>query len=274
MQIEDHIQDLILQRYGNPHEHETCSCGQGTRTVKCRYDGCLQYPISCQQCFINSHRNNPFHWALVWNTATGVWVKKDYSELSENSFIQLGHQYDQKVCSGTKSAVPIKITHTNGMHISRVRFCGCIDAPDKVSQLVLAELFPATPTEPRSAFTFAVLKHFHMHNLQSKCGAFDYVLSLRRLTDNVFTSKVPVSKDKHQVTKTDDLQDPYKSFLKVTRVWDVLQLKRRSGYKFNITSLIPTRSLSPGLVSLFCPSCPEPGVNMSLGADVIPHTLR
>jgi hypothetical protein len=40
---------------------------------------------------------NPFHWALVWDTATRVWVKKDYSELSENSFIQLGHQHDKKV---------------------------------------------------------------------------------------------------------------------------------------------------------------------------------
>ena len=56
-----------------------------------------------------------------------------------------------------------------------------------------SQLFPATTQDPKTAFTFSVLKDFHMHNLQSKCGAFDYMLSLRRLTDNVFTNKVPVS---------------------------------------------------------------------------------
>jgi hypothetical protein len=84
------------------------------------------------------------------------------------------------------------VVHTNGVHATRVRICGCSGAADKLSQLMHSQLFPATSQDPKTAFTFSVLKDFHMHNLQSKCGAFDYMLSLRRLTDNVFTTKVPV----------------------------------------------------------------------------------
>jgi hypothetical protein len=195
MEIEDKLQNLILQQYENPHENETCTCGLGNRLVKCKSDGCFQYQTSCKECFVARHRHNPFHWALVWDMTKRIWVKTDYSTLSEDAYIQLGHLDDQRACPGTKTSNPLMVTHINGIHVTQIRFCGCIGAPDKISQLMLAELFPATPTDPRSAFTFTVLKHFHMHNLQSKCGAFDYILSLRRLTDNVFTSKVSVSKD-------------------------------------------------------------------------------
>jgi hypothetical protein len=56
-----------------------------------------------------------------------------------------------------------------------------------------ARLFPLTPLDPKSAITFIALREFHMHGLQSKSAAFDYVLSLRRMTDNVLTHNVPVS---------------------------------------------------------------------------------
>ena len=195
MDIESILQYHVLRHYGNPHEHEVCTCGKGKRLVQCRYDGCFQYPTSCSDCFISAHRNNPLHWALKWDTEKQFWVQHDISELSATFAIQLGHVFDNEAspCSGSGSSIPFIITHTNGVHSTRLRFCGCLSAEDKVPQLMAAQLFPGTPSEPESAFTFAVLKHFHMHNLQSKCGAFDYMLSIRRLTDNVFTSKVPVS---------------------------------------------------------------------------------
>jgi hypothetical protein len=192
MDIEDHLQKLITSHYDNPHEYETCACGWGKRVVQCRYDGCFQYPTSCQLCFISQHQQNPFHWALVWDTSKCIWIQHDLSELSDECAIQLGHIYNQIPCSGTRSSVPFTVTHTNGVHSTQLRFCGCPDAQDRVSQLMLANLFPTTPNNPKSAYTFAVLKHFHMHNLQSKCGTFDFVLSLRHLTDNVFTVKVPI----------------------------------------------------------------------------------
>jgi hypothetical protein len=111
----------------------------------------------------------------------------------DNCAIQLCHIGEHTPCSWSRSDQIFRIIHTNGIHTTKLRFCGCPGAPDNLTQLMCAELFPSTPSDPRSAYTFAVLKDFHMHNLQSKCGAFDYILSLRRLTDNVFTNKVPVS---------------------------------------------------------------------------------
>ena len=193
MEIELKLQELILRDYDNPFLNETCACGKGKCLVRCRYDGCFQYQTSCRECFISSHRHNPFHWALEWDTTKNIWVQRDISELSVKYAIQLGHVHtkNHELCSGADS-IPFTVTHTNGIHTTRLRFCCCPDGEDKVMQLLQAKLFPSTPNEPRSAFTFATLRHFHMHNLQSKCGSFDFILSLRRLTDNIFTFKVPV----------------------------------------------------------------------------------
>lgn len=193
MEKETHIQNLLLRRYHNPHQNEDCRCNNGKRLVRCHWDGCFQYATSCEaQCFVASHRCNPFHWALVWDLEKGVWTKHDFSELCGGTSIQLGHLEDQAHCSGSGRPQPFVVTHTNGIHNTQLTFCGCPTNPatEKVDQLLLSA---ATMKDPKSAFTMAVLKQFRMHNLQSKCGAFDYVMSLRRFTNGTFTSKVSVS---------------------------------------------------------------------------------
>jgi len=192
MALEERLQELILRSYDNPYADKLCKCGKGFCLVSCRYDGCFRYPISCESCYVKEHYRNPFHWALVWLPDKAIWVQRDFSQLCGGSAIQLEH-HDGLPCSGTKNDTGFIITHTNGVHDTRVRFCGCLDAPDHIEQLMNASLFPATTLDHKSAFTHAVLKQFHMHNLQSKCGAYDYIYSLRRLTDNVTTVKVPVS---------------------------------------------------------------------------------
>ena len=63
-----------------------------------------------------------------------------------------------------------------------------------------ARLFPASTRDPRTAFSFNVLKHFHLHNLESKKAAYDYLGAIRRLTDNAFTADVAVSGFRNQMT--------------------------------------------------------------------------
>lgn len=194
MRLEDHIQALILDRYDNPFRDQLCSCTSGLkRLVKCHASGCSQYPVSCARCFVRDHYHNPLHWALVWDELGGFWVKCEYSAVIPGGFIQLGHVGERQSCPLAGSPVEFIITHTNGVHNTNVKFCECSGAPDRLDQLLLADMFPGTPTEPRSAFTIALLKEFHMHNFQSKCGAFDYIMSIRRLTDNKSTAKVSVS---------------------------------------------------------------------------------
>ena len=61
-----------------------------------------------------------------------------------------------------------------------------------MQQLLRSQLFPATVDQPTTAFTFNVLREYHIHSLESKKSAYSYMGALRRLTDNTFTLDVPV----------------------------------------------------------------------------------
>lgn len=183
-----------MEDYQNRHETEKCSCGRGSRSVQCFE--CYQYPISCHHCFVEHHYYNPFHWAHLWDPDRSRYKRIDYSAILElvsgDGAIQLGHVGERSPCPANDTSIPFTIIHTNGVHNTKLRVCHCPGAADKAIQLVRARLFPATTTDPRTAFTFRTLKEFHMHGLQSKSAAFDYIVSLRRLTDNRFTHRVPV----------------------------------------------------------------------------------
>ncbi len=81
----------------------------------------------------------------------------------------------------------------NGIHSTRLAICGCREMPpNKIRQLMRARLFPATTKDPHTAFTVNMLKEFHLHNLESKKAAYDYLGAIRRLSDNSFTADVSV----------------------------------------------------------------------------------
>ncbi|KIM35704.1 hypothetical protein M413DRAFT_51930, partial [Hebeloma cylindrosporum] len=117
-----------------------------------------------------------------------------------------------------------------------------------------ARLFPATMTQPTTAFTFRVLQQFHIHHLVSKESAYDFVGSLRRLTDNAFAHSTP---------------DVYPQFKLVMRVWRLLIATKRLGQHLEIDSFLPHRREDNLIVH--CPTCPEPHINMEDGFERTPH---
>lgn len=189
------IQSRLVDHHFDSELGRPCECGTESRLVQCHFD-CQQYKASCAQCFAESHRNNPFHWASVWNEELRFFVHHDRSMLlADDTTIHLGHNGFRCPNPTTECDLWFNICHTNGIHGTRLRFCGCngLLAKSKARQLLDARLFPSTMTDPQSAFTFAVLKEYHIHHLQSKCSAYDYFAALQRLTDNAFTADVPVS---------------------------------------------------------------------------------
>jgi hypothetical protein len=161
----------------------------------------------------------------------------------------------------------------NGIHSSKVRFCSCRGAVERPLQLVQAGLFPASVTQPQTAFTFAALQHFQMLNLQAKVTAFDYISTLRQITDGVRTHKVPVSiTGMHRHQSLTSPQDPYKSFLRVTRIWDYLTRKKEAGLASGVNTQLASRPDNSMVV--YCPACPEPGTNMPEEWKEIPPSLR
>lgn len=192
---------------GLPFQADLCTCGSFLRkTVQCR--DCTLYESACEECYIRAHKNNPFHWAYVWDEENGLFNKFETSLLRKGTYeVDLGHGGNPCPHPYHDEGIPFTIIDINGVHSTRLRFCGCFNNVNasqasemggatllyRVNQLLQARLFPATPTRPETAFTFAFLKHYQIMNLKAKASAHDFMNATRHITDAVFTAKVPVS---------------------------------------------------------------------------------
>jgi CxC2 like cysteine cluster associated with KDZ transposases len=241
----DRISLTILDDYASPSINKECPCGVKGAMCTTRCHECFFYPPTCNSCFLHAHRMTPTHWAHVWQPEGGHFLKQDISTLSSTPVIQLGHNghpceavYDD----GTKHN--FIIVDTNGVHSTRLRFCACHDAPSLVDQLLHARLFPATFDDPRTAFTFSVLKSFEAHHHESAESAYSFISALRHLTDALFY---------------DDTTDPYDQFCDVFKMWRLIKTEQRLGHQHGINNLVPSRP--SGSLTGRCPSCPELGVN-------------
>ena len=106
-------------------------------------------------------------------------------------------------------------------------------------------LYHSTTARTRTAFTFRVLEDFDLSNLEGKVTALKYYDKLKRLTFNAFPHMVP---------------DRYRELMRALRQWRDLAARRRAGLPFE-----SGESLKPGGLALFCPACPQPGVNLPEG---------
>ncbi|KAJ6466512.1 hypothetical protein DFH09DRAFT_956689 [Mycena vulgaris] len=237
-----------------------CPCATGAICeVQCR--NCMQYAASCRACFIATHRNNPFHWAEVWDESKGFFVRHNMSALGQP--LQLGHHGNR--CAFPTKPMVFEIIAETGPQALNIQFCGHFKEAgdegkqlvDRVDQLLNARLFPCTFEETQSAVTFNALKQFQLHHLESKVAAFDYCGALRRLSDNTFTASVP---------------DLYENFIRCSRMWAFLTTRKHLGVAHGIHRVLPYRA--EGSTVVVCPTCPEPGFNMDPQIGPLPPELR
>ena len=88
----------------------------------------------------------------------------------------------------------LTIVASTGIFMWTVRWCQCASNLDQYVQLLLwAKLFPASFINPKTAFTFEVLDHFHIDALECKMSAMMFMSKLWCLTNEVFPSRVLVS---------------------------------------------------------------------------------
>ncbi|EKM48958.1 uncharacterized protein PHACADRAFT_107873, partial [Phanerochaete carnosa HHB-10118-sp] len=88
------------------------------------------------------------------------------------------------------------------------------------------------------------LEHFHTLTLQSKVTAYNYYMTLQKLTN---------------VTQLSKQYDRFKPFLHMLREWHYLKLLKRAG-RGHIADGI--RNIKPGELCLQCPVCPRLGFNL------------
>ncbi|KAG0697969.1 hypothetical protein DFH29DRAFT_878331 [Suillus ampliporus] len=139
------------------------------------------------------------------------------------------------------------IVHSTGVYSHSVSWCQCPGA-EKARHLHLmkARLFPASIARPRSAFTFDVLDNFLIDALECKTSAMSFYQKLRRFTNNAFPDTIPVRQ-----------KDRYRELMRVSRIWRDLVNRKRFGFGHDTE-----RSPGPGDLALYCPACPQPGINL------------
>ncbi|KAI6117023.1 hypothetical protein EDD16DRAFT_1520223 [Pisolithus croceorrhizus] len=101
-------------------------------------------------------------------------------------------------------------------------------------------LFPASISKPKTTFTFDVLDHFLIDALECKTSAMSFYQKLKRFTKNAFPER-----------------DRYRELMRVSQLWR--DLKHRKWFGFGHDA---GQDPGDGGLALFCPACPQPGLNL------------
>ncbi|KAG2347752.1 hypothetical protein BDR05DRAFT_973707 [Suillus weaverae] len=109
-----------------------------------------------------------------------------------------------------------------------------VDNPD--IQMFRHGFFPASFNRPKTVFTFGVLNDFILDNLECGTSAMNYYSKLWQMTSSMFPHLVLLMRVARQIMK-----------------WHGF------GHRSDTPS---TRELA-----LFCPACPQPGINVLLSGD-------
>ncbi|KAJ3569745.1 hypothetical protein NP233_g4852 [Leucocoprinus birnbaumii] len=251
------IQDAIIQLEGHAsvdrprsgHDPNNLAYPELLANYRCRE--CFVPEVLCAKCIAQAHINSPFHHIEKWN---GSFFER--ASLSDLGFvIHLGH-HGAPCPVNSRSPNQFVIVHTNGIHKCHISYCACNPLSNKGDhhiQLICHQLFAPTIDRPETAFTFAVLKHYHRHSLCSKVTLYDYCNALRKDTNAAFPEQVP---------------DRYEEFSRVMRLWRPLKMQHQSGQFFEINKVLDHRR--PGSMAVRCPACPEPGLNIE-ESEMVPE---
>ncbi|KAG2029396.1 hypothetical protein BDR03DRAFT_880905, partial [Suillus americanus] len=142
----------------------------------------------------------------------------------------------------------ITIVDKSGVHSLSICYCHCPGALSRDMQLFQAGLFPASFTRPKTAFTFAVLDDFLLDNLECGTSVMNYYSKIRRLTSSIFPLMV---------------LDRYRELMRAARQWRQCKLYKWHGFAHK------DDQPKDGDLALFCPACPQPGINLDLSTGTV-----
>ncbi|KAI6160855.1 hypothetical protein EDD17DRAFT_1482804, partial [Pisolithus thermaeus] len=249
-------------------------CCEAEGSVWCM--SCTGAHAWCGPCAVKAHRNLPFHKVQRWNGAhyqpTSLmdlgflwhighggdpcpcnWSDPDPEESGyvtgegppnhRSVVFLLGSPYDDPVIRKS-SWFQMTIVHTEGIFSHEVSVCKCpgSDPNDWHLDLLCQRLFPASISKPKTTFTFDVLDHFLIDALECKTSAMSFYQKLKRFTNNAFPERVP---------------DRYRELMRVSQLRR--DLKHRKWFGFGHDA---GQDPGDGGLALFCPACPQPGLNL------------
>ncbi|KAF7345166.1 CxC2 domain-containing protein [Mycena sanguinolenta] len=220
---------------------------------------CLQAPVVCRKCWLETHRTMPTHWALVWNSEEKFFEKTDISRVQEGAGVFLGH--DGNICRHHLSR-PFTLVDSNGIHATMAEM-ESTPLPH-FRQLLRAGIFPGSVKEPKTGYTLTLLERFRQQRNQDKGSLYDFVHVLQRLADPIFAEDVP------------NIQNHLGNII---RFHQLIDLKLRRGHAYAPEEALPGETdrpypnCPPGYLGMICAACPERGVNMPVDTTT-PEYIR
>jgi hypothetical protein len=138
----------------------------------------------------------------------------------------------------------IRVVHTNGIHHIALVSCTCQGHEAITTDLIFAGWVPTSFVRVRTIFTAAVLDHFRYCNLEMRSSAYEFFQLLRRMTNSLSPSKVV---------------NLYHELRRLSRLWRWVKKLKWAGFAQRVGQSTDTK---PGELGIFCPACPQVGVNL------------
>jgi hypothetical protein len=168
----------------------------------------------------------------------------DLDDSEDEGDIRLGVQMPKPPKYDSQGHPFVAVVDASGVHHLPVVRCSCrgVDTTDAADEpFVRLGLFPASFKEVKTVFTRAVLEDFRISNLECKVSAYHYYQKLRRITCPANPKSVP---------------NRYRELRRLSRVYRNLILRMEFGWGHS------DGSPAEGQLAYFCPTCPQPGVNL------------
>ncbi|KAE9393946.1 hypothetical protein BT96DRAFT_943519 [Gymnopus androsaceus JB14] len=126
--------------------------------------------------------------------------------------LELGGYTKEKPCLmvSIASLGTLNVVDKSGIQNIMVQYCTCHLADTHCQQLLCAQLWPATISNPKTAVSFDCLEHFQMLNLMTKTSSSEFYKTLERLTDNTGMNVPP---------------SHLREFMRASRQWRTLHLQ-------------------------------------------------
>jgi len=142
----------------------------------------------------------------------------------------------------------VREVHINGVHHIALVTCHCQGA-----DLMYTQLLPTTFTLYKTLFIIAVLDDYRLSNLECKTSAFHYFQKLHRMTCPTAPATMP---------------HLYQELMRLSCIWRWMKKLKWAGYGQHTGKSINSTPASqpapaPGHLANFCPTCPQPGINLS-----------
>ena len=139
----------------------------------------------------------------------------------------------------------VRVIHSNGVHHIGLVGCSCQGSDRLPLDLMHAGFVATSFKRIRTLFTTSVLDFFRYSNLEMKASAYQFFQLLRRVTMPFAPTEVV---------------NFYHELRRLSRTWCWMKKLKWAGFGHKQANV-----MKPGLgeLSVFCPACPQPGINIA-----------